>query len=182
MWSRLASRPLAWVGAGGAVIALVVALVLMATLGGGSGGNQTAASGTQTPTASVTAAAGGPDSPPEVTGKETATGTGLKYIEIVEGTGAQPAQGQTVVVNYTGWLEASGQKFDSSLDRGQPFEFAIGVGQVIKGWDEGVATMKVGGKRRLTIPPELGYGAAGAGASIPANATLIFDVELVGVK
>ncbi|MCW6035706.1 FKBP-type peptidyl-prolyl cis-trans isomerase [Spirulina subsalsa FACHB-351] len=108
------------------------------------------------------------------------TDSGLQYEEIVEGTGASPQKGQTVVVHYTGTLE-NGQKFDSSRDRGQPFSFKIGVGQVIKGWDEGVGTMKVGGQRKLIIPPELGYGARGAGGVIPPNATLLFDVELLKI-
>jgi peptidylprolyl isomerase len=111
--------------------------------------------------------------------------SGLKITDTVVGTGATPKTGQTCVMHYTGWLYedgAKGQKFDSSVDRGQPFEFRIGTGQVIKGWDEGVATMKVGGKRTLVIPPELGYGARGAGGVIPPNATLIFDVELLDVK
>jgi peptidylprolyl isomerase len=99
----------------------------------------------------------------------------------VEGDGPSPETGQTVTVHYTGWLE-DGTKFDSSLDRGQPFTFAIGMGQVIAGWDEGVATMKVGGKRQLVIPSELGYGEQGAGAVIPPNATLIFEVELLAVQ
>jgi peptidylprolyl isomerase len=113
------------------------------------------------------------------------TADGLKIIDTQPGTGASPTTGQTCVMHYTGWLYengAKGKKFDSSVDRGQPFEFKIGVGQVIRGWDEGVATMKVGGKRTLIIPPELGYGARGAGGAIPPNATLIFDVELLGVK
>lgn len=109
------------------------------------------------------------------------TPSGLKYIDIVEGTGAEPQTGQTVIVHYTGTLE-NGRKFDSSRDRNQPFEFPIGKGRVIKGWDEGLSTMKVGGQRRLIIPPELGYGARGAGGVIPPNATLIFDVELLGIK
>lgn len=109
------------------------------------------------------------------------TESGLQYIDIEEGTGAMPQTGQMVTVHYTGTLD-NGLKFDSSVDRGQPFNFKIGVGQVIKGWDEGVATMKVGGKRKLTIPAELGYGARGAGGVIPPNATLIFDVELLGVE
>ncbi len=111
--------------------------------------------------------------------------SGLKITDTVVGTGATPKTGQTCVMHYTGWLYedgAKGQKFDSSVDRGEPFEFRIGTGQVIKGWDEGVATMKVGGKRTLVIPAELGYGARGAGGAIPPNATLIFDVELLGVK
>jgi peptidylprolyl isomerase len=107
------------------------------------------------------------------------TASGLKYTEITEGTGASPSSGQTVKVHYTGTLE-DGTKFDSSRDRGQPFQFRIGVGQVIKGWDEGVGSMKVGGRRQLIIPPDLGYGARGIGP-IPPNATLIFDVELLGV-
>jgi peptidylprolyl isomerase len=113
------------------------------------------------------------------------TSSGLKIIDIQPGTGASPKPGQTCVMHYTGWLYvngAKGQKFDSSVDRGQPFEFKIGQHQVIAGWDEGVATMKVGGKRTLIIPPDLGYGARGAGGVIPPNATLIFDVELLGVK
>ncbi|MHC5773803.1 FKBP-type peptidyl-prolyl cis-trans isomerase [Nostoc sp.] len=109
------------------------------------------------------------------------TPSGLKYVELKEGTGATPKSGQTVEVHYVGTLE-DGTKFDSSRDRGQPFSFKIGVGQVIKGWDEGLSTMKVGGRRQLIIPPELGYGSRGAGGVIPPNATLHFDVELLGVK
>ncbi|MBG1241714.1 FKBP-type peptidyl-prolyl cis-trans isomerase [Nostoc sp. NZL] len=109
------------------------------------------------------------------------TPSGLKYVELKEGTGATPQPGQTVEVHYVGTLE-NGTKFDSSRDRGQPFSFKIGVGQVIKGWDEGLSTMKVGGRRQLIIPSELGYGARGAGGVIPPNATLLFDVELLGVK
>lgn len=109
------------------------------------------------------------------------TPSGLKYVELKEGTGATPQPGQTVEVHYVGTLE-DGTKFDSSRDRGQPFSFKIGVGQVIKGWDEGLSTMKVGGRRQLIIPPELGYGARGAGGVIPPNAILHFDVELLGVK
>ena len=113
------------------------------------------------------------------------TPSGLKYIDTKPGTGASPKTGQTCVMHYTGWLYENGKKgakFDSSVDRGAPFEFPIGTGRVIKGWDEGVASMKVGGKRTLIIPPELGYGARGAGGVIPPNATLIFDVELLGLK
>lgn len=108
------------------------------------------------------------------------TESGLQYIDVEEGTGAMPQTGQTVVVHYTGTLE-DGTKFDSSRDRNQPFSFRIGVGQVIKGWDEGVATMRVGGQRQLIIPPDLGYGARGAGGVIPPNATLLFDVELLRI-
>jgi peptidylprolyl isomerase len=108
--------------------------------------------------------------------------TGLQIEDIVEGTGDSPKKGQTVVVHYTGWL-TDGKKFDSSVDRGQPFEFNIGVGQVIKGWDEGVLTMKVGGKRKLTIPPEMAYGDRDVGGGlIPANSTLVFEVELLDLK
>lgn len=113
--------------------------------------------------------------------KAVTTQSGLRYEDIVAGTGDSPQPGQEVTVHYTGTLE-DGTKFDSSLDRGQPFKFKIGVGQVIKGWDEGVMTMKVGGKRKLVIPPQLGYGARGAGGVIPPNATLVFEVELLGVN
>jgi FKBP-type peptidyl-prolyl cis-trans isomerase len=110
----------------------------------------------------------------------TTTPSGLKYVDLVDGTGEEAHQGHHVKVHYTGWLK-DGRKFDSSVDRGQPFEFALGAGRVIKGWDEGVAGMKVGGKRKLIIPPDLGYGARGAGGVIPPNAELTFDVELLGV-
>jgi peptidylprolyl isomerase len=109
------------------------------------------------------------------------TTSGLKYEDKQVGNGASPSKGQTVSVHYTGWL-TDGTKFDSSVDRGRPFEFVIGVGQVIKGWDEGVLSMKIGGKRTLVIPAELGYGSRGAGGLIPPNATLVFEVELLGVK
>jgi peptidylprolyl isomerase len=115
----------------------------------------------------------------------TMTSDGLGIIDTKVGTGATPKPGQTVVVHYTGWLYNNGQrgkKFDSSVDRGQPFEFPLGKGQVIPGWDEGVATMKIGGERTLIIPPSLGYGSNGAGGVIPPNATLLFDVKLLAVK
>jgi FKBP-type peptidyl-prolyl cis-trans isomerase FkpA len=121
----------------------------------------------------------------QTAGTTMTTPSGLKITDSKVGTGASPKSGQTVVVHYTGWLYengAKGKKFDSSVDRGQHFEFPIGTHRVIPGWDEGVATMKVGGKRTLIIPPELGYGARGAGGVIPPNATLIFDVELIGIK
>ena len=113
------------------------------------------------------------------------TPSGLTYTDEVLGTGPAPQAGRQVAVHYTGWLDADGakgRKFDSSRDRGAPFTFVLGEGRVIAGWDEGVASMKVGGKRTLVIPPELGYGARGAGGVIPPNAKLIFDVELLEVR
>jgi peptidylprolyl isomerase len=122
----------------------------------------------------------------QTSGKPMTTASGLEIIDTVVGTGATPKAGQTCVMHYTGWLYEGGKKgkkFDSSVDRNEPFSFAIGKHEVIGGWDEGVATMKVGGKRTLIIPPQLGYGARGAGGGlIPPNATLIFDVELLAVK
>ena len=113
------------------------------------------------------------------------TSSGLQFEDTIEGTGEEAVSGQHVSVHYTGWLYndgVKGTKFDSSKDRGQPFSFGLGGGEVIRGWDEGVAGMKVGGKRTLIIPPELGYGARGAGGVIPPNAVLVFEVELLGVK
>jgi peptidylprolyl isomerase len=121
----------------------------------------------------------------QVAGKSVTTASGLQITDTKVGSGASPKPGQICVMHYTGWLYeggAKGAKFDSSLDRGTPFEFPIGRQRVIPGWDEGVASMKVGGKRTLIIPPALGYGARGAGGVIPPNATLIFDVELLDVK
>jgi peptidylprolyl isomerase len=121
----------------------------------------------------------------QTAGKTMTTASGLQIIDSTVGTGASPKPGQICVMHYTGWLYEDGKKgkkFDSSVDRNEPFEFPIGQHKVIAGWDEGVATMKVGGKRTLIIPPELGYGARGAGGVIPPNATLMFDVELLGVK
>ncbi|HEX3758861.1 MAG TPA: FKBP-type peptidyl-prolyl cis-trans isomerase [Kofleriaceae bacterium] len=115
----------------------------------------------------------------------TETKSGLQFEDTVVGTGASPAAGKTCIMHYTGWLwinGAKGSKFDSSVDRGEPFEFPLGMGSVIKGWDEGVATMKIGGKRTLLIPPHLGYGDRGAGRVIPPGATLLFEVELLGVR
>jgi FKBP-type peptidyl-prolyl cis-trans isomerase len=128
--------------------------------------------------ASSGACAGGPAA---TSGKGTTTPSGLKYWDLKKGSGAVAKKGDTVKVHYTGWL-TDGKKFDSSVDRGEPFAFKLGAGMVIKGWDEGVAGMKVGGKRQLRIPPDLGYGADGAGAAIPPNATLVFDVELLAVN
>lgn len=123
-----------------------------------------------------------PNARPAAVNAETVkTASGLSYQEVRVGTGSAPVNGKQVKVHYTGWLE-NGTKFDSSVDRGEPFVFNIGVGQVIPGWDEGVISMKTGGKRRLTVPAKLGYGEQGAGGVIPPNATLIFDVELLDVE
>jgi|SRR5208282_4032058 len=119
--------------------------------------------------------------PTKVTGEPTKTASGLEYWDIKVGTGAVAQTGQQVRVDYTGWL-TNGKKFDSSVGTGRPFEFQLGASQVIKGWDEGVAGMKVGGKRQLRIPPDLAYGEKGYPGVIPANSTLIFDVRLVDVK
>ena len=115
------------------------------------------------------------------TSAEITTESGLKYVDLVVGTGREAAAGDLATVHYTGWL-TNGKKFDSSVDRREPFSFPLGGGKVIRGWDEGVVGMKVGGKRKLTIPPQLGYGARGAGGVIPPNATLVFDVELLEVR
>jgi peptidylprolyl isomerase len=152
---------------GGFLRASALAALALIVAGGG-----VALSGTAAPAAAQAA-------------KAVTTPSGLQITDTKVGTGPSPKPGQICVMHYTGWLYqngAKGKKFDSSLDRGQPFEFAIGKRQVIGGWDEGVATMKVGGKRTLIIPPDLGYGARGAGGVIPPNATLIFDVELLAVK
>ena len=136
----------------------------------------------------LVAATGGRADDPGQTEKEkkmTKTESGLQYRDIKEGTGEKPKTGQTCVMHYTGWLwenGAKGKKFDSSVDRGEPFDFPIGTGRVIKGWDEGVLSMKVGGKRELLIPPNLGYGSRGAGRVIPPNATLLFEVELLKIQ
>lgn len=114
-------------------------------------------------------------------GTEVTTASGLKYTDTVVGTGATPQTGQTVSVNYSGRLQ-NGTEFDSSARHGKPYEFRLGTGSVIKGWDEGLASMKVGGKRTLVIPPNLGYGTRGSPPNIPGNSTLIFDVELLGIK
>jgi FKBP-type peptidyl-prolyl cis-trans isomerase len=129
----------------------------------------------------ATAARPNTNAPTKVTGEGTKTPSGLQYWDIKHGAGATALRGQKVTVHYTGWL-TSGKKFDSSVDAGQPFSFTLGEGEVIKGWDEGVAGMKVGGKRQLRIPPQLAYGDRGAAGVIPPNATLIFDVQLRGVQ
>jgi FKBP-type peptidyl-prolyl cis-trans isomerase FkpA len=120
------------------------------------------------------------------TSMTTKTDSGLQYEDLVVGTGAEASAGRQVTVHYTGWLQnadaSAGRKFDSSVDRHEPFVFRLGAGRVIRGWDEGVAGMRVGGKRKLIIPPALGYGSRGAGGVIPPNATLIFDVELLDVQ
>jgi FKBP-type peptidyl-prolyl cis-trans isomerase FkpA len=125
--------------------------------------------------------AGQNDGPPQVNLPSTPMPNGMEFIDIQVGTGAEAQAGNLVTVHYTGWL-TNGKKFDSSRDRRDPFQFTLGRGQVIKGWDEGVKGMRIGGQRRLIIPPELGYGARGAGGTIPPNATLIFDVELLQVR
>lgn len=115
------------------------------------------------------------------TGSEVTTATGLKYTDIVEGTGPSPTTGQTLSVHYTGTLQ-NGTKFDSSRDRGTPMQFRFGLDPMIKGWDEGISTMKVGGRRKLIVPPNLAYGSSGRPPNIPGNSTLLFDLELVGIK
>jgi FKBP-type peptidyl-prolyl cis-trans isomerase len=135
----------------------------------------------QTAPAKKAAAKPATSTPTKVTGAPTKTASGLEYWDIKVGTGAVAQSGQNVKVDYTGWL-TNGKKFDSSVGTGKPFDFMLGASQVIKGWDEGVAGMKVGGKRQLRIPPDLAYGAAGYPPVIPANSTLIFDVQLVDVK
>jgi len=178
------------------IILGVSALVLMATLmalaacgddgetPAENGGETPAANGGQTPAADAeTPVENGGDmteGPPPVSGETVTTDSGLQYIDIQEGTGASPGLNKIVVVHYTGWLQADGTKFDSSLDRGGPSTFMLG--QVIEGWNEGLATMAEGGKRRLIIPPELAYGETGFGNTIPPNATLILDVELLEVR
>ena len=140
-----------------------------------------AAAQTATKKAPAKAAPHPASGPTKVTGDGTTTASGLQYWDVKVGTGAEAHSGQHVKVDYTGWL-TSGKKFDSSVGTGKPFEFVIGAGQVIKGWDEGVAGKKVGGRRQLTIPPELGYGAAGSPPAIPPNETLVFVVDLLEVQ
>lgn len=154
-----------------AIMGLTTALALMAALSAGCNRGHESGSTTGDGAKSTTA-----------TQEKTMTSaSGLQYVDVKAGPGASPRVGQTVVVHYTGWL-VDGKTFDSSRDRNQPFEFHIGRGEVIKGWDEGVATMKVGGVRKLIIPPDLAYGVAGAGGVIPPNATLTFEVELLDLR
>ena len=154
----------------------LIALFLLAPLAGGCTLPEKKAEENHKPPAAAAPAWTPPDMSKAVT-----TPSGLKYVDTVKGTGASPSYGKVVTVHYTGRL-SDGTKFDSSVDRGQPFSFIIGTGQVIKGWDEGVMTMKVGGKRTLIIPPQLGYGERGFGNVIPPNSDLLFDVELLDVR
>jgi peptidylprolyl isomerase len=171
-----------------AIIPIAVAVVVLGCSGPDNSGyrvrpaatTEAAAPGQPTIGGAVAATGSDGNAPgiPELRGNIQTTPSGLQYIDQQVGSGAAPQTGQTVQVHYTGWL-TDGQKFDSSVDRGEPFRFQIGTSAVIRGWDEGVATMQPGGKRRLIIPAALGYGAQGAGGRIPPNATLIFDVELL---
>ncbi len=165
-----------------AVAVAIVAVVAVLVLGRGGGSSAVA---NPTPLVGATVIVGDQtpqgSGPPPVSGEPAVTSSGLGIIDISEGSGATPKAGQTIVVDYTGWL-SDGTKFDSSVDRGTPFEFVLGAGQVIAGWDEGLATMKVGSKRRLIIPAGLAYGEQGRPPTIPANAELTFDVELLEIK
>ena len=157
-----------------ALLVSVAACQQSATNGGTASTTSSGSGTTAGTTGGETPAAG------SISGGVVTTPSGLKYEDMNVGDGTLAERGNRVSVHYTGWL-TDGTKFDSSLDRGQPFQFRLGEGQVIRGWDEGVAGMRIGGKRKLTIPPNLGYGEAGAGAVIPPNATLVFEVELLSV-
>jgi FKBP-type peptidyl-prolyl cis-trans isomerase len=165
-------------------LGLAVAVVMLAA--GCKEGSQNSSSATHTGVgATVTgdAPAAATSAPEAAGGKVHKLASGLQYEDVVVGSGKMAEPGMNVSVHYTGYLtDEAKTKFDSSLDRGQPFQFQLGAGQVIQGWDEGVKGMRIGGKRKLTIPPDLGYGARGASGVIPPNATLLFDVELVDVK
>lgn len=163
------------------LIAILVVVVAIVWMRSSKRGNQTPSSATESAPTQANPSVSN-NAPTPVSGTPQKTPDGLEYWDIKTGDGPVATSGQMVTVHYTGWLAANGNKFDSSVDRGQPFQFMLGAGQVIKGWDEGVAGMKVGGKRQLRIPPSLGYGERGAGLAIPPNSTLIFDVELLKVK
>jgi len=166
------------------IVALTALLAMTAGCGGGeqSGSGGATGSGTSGSESSSSSSSTDTSAPTKVEDASyKTTPTGLKYAVIKEGTGEAAKDGDHVKVHYTGWLKDGGKKFDSSVDRGEPFDFSLGQGQVIPGWDEGVKGMKVGEKRQLVIPAKLGYGESGAGADIPPGATLVFDVEYLGV-
>jgi len=158
-----------------------LALAALVGVGGCAAGGGTGSSASTSKDTSTSTAAKSTDATTSMNAGVTTLPDGLKYEDLKVGDGPVAENGMNVQVNYTGWL-TDGTKFDSSLDRGQPFAFTLGGGNVIRGWDEGVKGMKVGGKRKLTIPPDLGYGAAGAGGTIPPNATLVFEVDLLKVQ
>jgi peptidylprolyl isomerase len=173
---------LSQVSAGALTVVLVGVALGLAVLGGGGHGDEASVT-LPSPTPQVGATIEVDDSgPPAVDAEPTFTDSGLGIIDIESGTGETPETGQTLVVDYTGWLSEDGRKFESSLDRGEPIYFRLGAGRVIAGLDEGLATMKVGGKRRLIIPADLAFGEQGRPPTIPANAELIFDVELLEIK
>jgi FKBP-type peptidyl-prolyl cis-trans isomerase len=160
---------------------MILALTCAVLLAGCNETAQQSSSATTTTTQATTTPAAGDAAAPATGGKVHKLASGLQYEDMNVGSGKMAEPGMNVSVHYTGWL-TDGTKFDSSVDRGQPFKFQLGAGQVIRGWDEGVKGMRIGGKRKLTIPPDMGYGANGAGGVIPPNATLVFDVELLDVQ